>query len=264
MSSHNSGAGKVTLEREGHVLLIGLNRPEKLNAFDVAMINELASAYDVLGHDEELRVGILYGHGHHFSAGLDLAELAPALADGGARILAGAGEFDPLGIWKPPVPKPIIMAVNGIAYTLSIELALASDVVVAADDVRFCQLEVARGLFAFEGGAFRAPMQLGWGNAMHFLLTAEEFGAETALRIGLVQEVVTAGDLQGRARQVARLIASRSAVGVQATLATARAARQAAEAAAAGRIEDRLPRVLSSEDAREGLQSFVERREAQF
>ena len=179
-------------------------------------------------------------------------------------MLAGAGRFDPLGIWKPPVPKPIVMAVNGIAYTLAIELALASDIVVAAEDVRFCQLEVGRGLFAFEGGAFRAPLQLGWGNAMHFLLTAQEFGAEQALRIGLVQEVVGVGEHLDRARQLATVIAARSPVGVQATLGTARAAQRAAESAAASYIEANLASVLSSDDAREGLHSFLQRRDVDF
>jgi enoyl-CoA hydratase len=264
MSTQNRDAPKVTVERDGHVLLIGLNRPDKRNAFDLAMINELSAGYEYLAEDDALRVGVLYAHGEHFSAGLDLSEFASALADNGARLLAGMSRFDPLGIWKPPVPKPIVMAAGGIAYTLSIELALASDIVVVSSDVRFCQLEVGRGLFAFEGGAFRAPMQLGWGNAMHFLLTAEEFGADTALRIGLAQEIVSPGEHVDRARELADLIASRSPVGVQATLATARAARQAAESAAAAHIESSLPSVLGSEDAREGLASFLERRQADF
>ena len=105
------------------------------------------------------------------------------------------------------MPKPVVLAVNGIAYTLSIELALAADIVVAADDVRFRQLEIGRGILPFGGATFRAPAQLGWGNAMRFLLTAEEFGAAEALRIGLVQEVVPAGSHLQRARELARLIA---------------------------------------------------------
>ena len=91
------------------------------------------------------------------------------------------------------MPKPAVMVVNGIAFTLSIELALAADIVIAADDVRFRQLEIGRGIIPFGGATFRAPAQLGWGNAMRFLLTAEEYGAAEALRIGLVQEVVPAG-----------------------------------------------------------------------
>src|ERR1700747_3219585 len=106
------------------------------------------------------------------------------------RGLRGAHRFDPFGVWGDPVPKPVVMAVSGIAFTLSIELALAADIVIAADDVRFRQLEIGRGIVPFGGATFRAPAQLGWGNAMRFLLTAEEFGAAEALRIGLVQELV--------------------------------------------------------------------------
>jgi enoyl-CoA hydratase len=82
------------------------------------------------------------------------------------------------------VPKPVMMAVSGIAFTLSIELALAADIVIAAGDVRFRQLEIGRGIVPFGGATFRAPAQLGWGNAMRFLLTAEEFGAAEACGSG--------------------------------------------------------------------------------
>ena len=183
----------VTVERDGHVLLIGVNRPAKRNAFNLAAIDALGSAYEILGGDDELRAGVLFAHGDHFSAGLDLAEVGPAVAGHGPQVLCGSHRFDPFGVWGDPVPKPVVMAVSGIAFTLSIELALAADIVIAAEDVRFRQLEIGRGIMPFGGATFRAPAQLGWGNAMRFLLTAEEFGAAEALRIGLVQEVVPAG-----------------------------------------------------------------------
>jgi enoyl-CoA hydratase/carnithine racemase len=156
------------------------------------------------------------------------------------------------------------MAVNGIAFTLSIELALASDIVVAADDVRFRQLEIGRGIMPFGGATFRAPAQLGWGNAMRFLLTAEEFGAEEARRIGLVQEVVAAGRHVERAAELARMVAEQAPLGVQATIANARVARAAAERAAVEQLRGVLPRLLASDDAAEGVRSFVERRTASF
>lgn len=258
------GTTRVTIEREEHVLLMGLNRAAKLNAFDRLMIDQLSQAYEILGDDDDLRVGVLYAQGGNFSAGLDLAELAPLLSEAGPQVLAGSGRYDPLGMWKPQVPKPVVMAVNGIALTLSIELALASDVVIAADDVRFRQLEVARGLFPFEGGAFRAPAQLGWGNAMAFLLTADEFDASEALRIGLVQEVVPAGEHVERARAIAHQIAERAPRGVRAVLSAARSARAAADEAGAKMTMEMLPSIWSSADAAEGLRSFVERRSATF
>jgi enoyl-CoA hydratase/carnithine racemase len=255
---------RITVDRDGHVLLIGVNRPEKRNAFDLAAIEQLAAAYERLADDRELRVGVLYAHGEHFSAGLDLAEVGPVVAADGPTALTGGGRYDPFGVWGQPVPKPVVMAVQGIAFTLSIELALASDMVVAAADVRFRQLEIGRGILPFGGATFRAPAQLGWGNAMRFLLTAEEFGAEQAQRIGLVQEVVAAGRQLDRAVELARMVAAQAPMGVQGTLANARTARAAAERAAVEQLRELLPGILGSEDAAEGVRSFVERRAARF
>lgn len=255
---------RVTVERDGHVLLIGVNRPQKRNAFDLATIDAVGAAYEQLGTDPELRVGVLFGHGDHFSAGLDLAEVGPVVAEKGPAALSGGHAYDPFGVWGPPVPKPVVMAVSGIAYTLSIELALACDIVIAAEGVRFRQLEVGRGILPFGGATFRAPEKLGWGNAMRFLLTGEEFGAAEALRIGLVQEVVPAGQHVARARAIAQLIARQAPLGVLGTLENARIAAEKGAAAATAHLRSVLPRVMASADAVEGLQSFIARREAVF
>lgn len=254
----------VTTDVDAHVLKIGINRPEKRNAFNLATIVQLSAAYERLAGDDSIRVGVLYAHGDHFSAGLDLAEVGPEVAARGPQVLAGPGRYDPFGVWKEPVPKPVVLAVNGIAFTLSIELALAADIVVAAADARFCQMEVGRGILPFGGATFRAPAQLGWGNAMRFLLTACEFGASEAHRIGLVQEVVPAGRHVERAVEIARAVAAQAPLGVWGTLANARVARAAAEQAAAAHLRELLPGILTSEDAAEGLQSFVERRKGRF
>ena len=254
----------ITVERDGYVLLIGVNRPAKRNAFDLATIEALGEAYEILGTDEQLRAGVLFGHGDHFSAGLDLAQVGPEVARRGPGVLVGSHRFDPFGVWGDPVPKPVVLAVNGIAYTLSIELALAADIVISADDVRFRQLEIGRGILPFGGATFRAPAQLGWGNAMRFLLTAEEFGAAEALRIGLVQEVVPTGSHIQRARELAQLIARQAPLGVQGTLANARVGRSQGPDAAREHLASLLPGILRSQDAAEGLRSFTERREARF
>jgi enoyl-CoA hydratase/carnithine racemase len=206
----------------------------------------------------------VFGHGDHFSAGLDLAQVLPAVQEHGPDVLSGTSAYDPFGLWGTPVPKPVVMAVQGIAFTLSIELALACDVVVAAEDVRFRQLEIGRGIIPFGGATVRAVTQLGWGNAMRFLLTAEEFGAAEALRIGLVQEVVPAGQQLARAVELAQLIAAQAPLGVQGTLANARVAAQQGQAAAVEHLRGLLPALLASDDAAEGVASFVERRDAAF
>lgn len=255
---------RILTDVDGHVLMIGINRPDKRNAFDLQTIEEFGAAYQRLDTDDDLWVGCVYAVGDHFSAGLDLAEVGPVVGEQGPAALSGGGEVDPFGLWGRQCTKPVVLAVNGIAFTLSIELALASDVVIAASDVRFRQLEIARGIIPFGGGTFRAPAQLGWGNAMRFLLTAEEFGADEALRIGLVQEVVEPGEHVDRARQIAELIAKQAPLGVQGTLASARIARDRGEQAAAEHLQSLLPTIMASKDAQEGVMSFIERREAQF
>src|SRR6186997_2469969 len=108
----------VHLERKDHVLLIGVNRPEKRNAWDLATIDAVGAAYAELGNDPELRVGVVHAFGEHFSAGLDLADVGPVVAARGPQALSGDHPFDPFGVWGSPVPKPVVLAVQGIAYTL--------------------------------------------------------------------------------------------------------------------------------------------------
>ncbi len=91
---------RITVERDGHVLLIGINRPEKRNAFDLATIDALAAAYEQLGDDRELRAGVLFAHGEHFSAGLDLAQVGPVVAQKGPAVLGGGRAYDPFGVWS--------------------------------------------------------------------------------------------------------------------------------------------------------------------
>ncbi|MFZ1654063.1 MAG: crotonase/enoyl-CoA hydratase family protein [Candidatus Nanopelagicales bacterium] len=254
----------VTVDLDGHVLMIGINRPEKLNSFNLDTIDQFGAAYQRLAEDPAVRVGVIYGHGEHFSAGLDLAEVGPAVAQHGPQILSGNYDYDPYGMWKPQASKPVVVALSGYAYTLSIELALASDIVIAADNTRFRQLEIGRGIMPFGGATVRATAQLGWGNAMQFLLTAQEFDAAQALRIGLVQEVVPNGEQVARARELAQVIAKQAPLGVQGTLINARIARGQGHDAAVEHIGALLPELLASKDAAEGIRSFIERRDADF
>ncbi len=252
----------VTTETRGHVLLVGFNRPEKLNAFNADMLRALGEAYTAYEADDALRCAVVFAHGKHFTAGLDLANVAPIVASG--QPLWPASGIDPWGLEGQVRTKPVVLAMQGRVYTLGIELALASDVRLCADDASFAQLEIARGIFPFGGATFRAPAQLGWGNAMRFLLTAEPFGAAEALRIGLVQEVVKAEALLERAIAVATTIAAQAPLGVRATLASARLAEREGEAAAAGALRAEIVKLMASDDAREGLQSFLERRAGHF
>ncbi len=255
---------RIRTEVDGHVLVITIDRPDKRNAFDRRALHEFAEAYARLDEDDDLWVGCVVSSGDHFSAGLDLADVAPAINEAGPAALNAEAPVDPWGLWGRSVSKPVVVALNGLAYTLSIELALNSDIVVCADDVRLRQMEIARGIIPFGGATFRAPEKLGWANAMRWNLTGEEFGADEALRIGLCSEVVPAGQHVERARELAALVARQAPMGVQGTLANARIAREQGVAAAADHLQELLPRIMQSKDAAEGVQSFIERREAVF
>jgi enoyl-CoA hydratase len=253
----------VTVERRGHVLLMGLNRPGKRNAFNLTLIDQLAVAYHELEEDEELRCGVLFAHGDHFTGGLDLAEVGPVIQEGKLK-MTDEGRRDPWrkdGIWT----TPIVAAVQGWVMTLAIELLLAADIRIAAENARFSQMEINRGIYAFGGATIRLPRDAGWGNAMRWLLTGEVYDAAEALRIGLVQEVVETGTERDRAIELAEAIATRSGpLGVKTTLESAHRARLEGEKAAIARLEPDMVRLFESEDGREGLASFVERRESRF
>ncbi|UQA57194.1 crotonase/enoyl-CoA hydratase family protein [Polyangium aurulentum] len=253
---------RITVERLGHVVRIGLNRPEKRNAFDLAMLSELSKAYTDYENDPDLRCGVLFAHGDHFTGGLDLAEVGPAVASG--KRLFEVDGIDPLALGGRRLSKPMVAALQGYCFTIGIELALAADIRVAAEGARFSQLEVKRGIFPFGGATLRFPQLAGWGNGMRWLLTGDAFDAAEALRIGLVQEVVPAGDLLGRATALAERVAQQAPLAVQATLASARAAVTEGFEAEAARLEERARKLMATEDAAEGMRSFVERREGVF
>lgn len=264
MSVDESRIGEtVTVERKDHVLLVGLNRPEKKNAFNLEMLGDLSLAYALLEEDDDLRAGLLFAHGESFTSGLDLIDVAPAIFEG--RDFIPEGGVDPLrlgGSWT----KPVVAVAQGWTMTVGIELLLAADIRVCSQDVRFAQIEVNRGIYPFGGATFRFAELTGWGNAMRWLLTGDEFGAETALRIGLVQEVETDAEAaKSKGLEIASRIANDAApLGVRKLLASAQQAlREGPEAATANQLED-IKELFQTKDAAEGLQSFVERRKANF
>jgi enoyl-CoA hydratase/carnithine racemase len=253
----------ITRERRGHVLLLGLNRVEKRNAFNPAMFHDLARAYGEYETDSELRCALVFAHGDHFTGGIDLAEYSKRFAEPGDPFAMAAGEIDPFGL-RNQLTKPMVIAVHGISFTIAIEMLLAADVRIAARGTRFAQIEICRGLYPLGGATFRLVREAGWGNAMRYLLTGDEFGPEEALRLGLIQEVTEPGEQLNRAIEIAERIAAQAPLGVRATLKSAWLAIKEGELAAAARLRDDMPAVLASEDFAEGVQSFRERRKAVF
>jgi len=254
--------GRIVVERRDHLLLIGIDRQAKRNGFTEVMLDQLASAYQQLEGDPAMRVGVLHALGDHFSAGLQLDRFQERLA-AGVR-LTPESLVDPFHLWPPLRTKPVVVAMQGICFTVACELMLAADIVVAATNCRFAQFEVKRGIIPNLGGMIRMVERAGWGNAMCYLLTGDEFDAETAFRLGFVQEIVTPGRQLERAVTIAEKIAAQAPLAVSATLANARRMLWEGPAAAAGELGPVQQRLLASEDAAEGVRSFVERRAATF
>lgn len=262
MQRMSDDSPRIRTEIDGHVHLIGLARANKRNAFDLRMLRELAEAYTAYEDDENARAAVLFADGEHFTGGLDLAEVGPAVASG--EPLFPANAVDPLGLHGRARKKPLVCAVQGWCLTIGIELALASDIRIAASDTRFGQIEINRGIFPFGGATIRLPQIAGWGDAMRWLLTGDIFDAGEARRIGFVQEVVPVGEQKAKALEIARTIASRAPLGVRATLVSAKAALHDGPDAAAARLGAQARELMGSADAVEGMRSFVERRDAVF
>lgn len=257
--------GCITCEQRDHVLLIGMNRPAKRNGFTPAMFRQLGEAYTRLDDDPELRVGVLHAFGAHFTAGLDLPTIAPLMRRGEKAIPLGL--VDPLNLGMAGYRrriKPMVVAVKGITYTLGIELMLAADIVVAADDCRFSQLEVKRGIMATGGATLRMAERAGLGNAMLHLLTGDEFGSAEALRLNFVQKVVPPGDELAEALRLADAIAAQAPLAVVATRLNVLKAIEHGPLVAMHDFIDVQQRLSNSDDAAEGVNSFVEKRAARF
>ncbi|RLD24722.1 MAG: enoyl-CoA hydratase [Bacteroidetes bacterium] len=249
----------IKIEKAGNVLKIGLNRPKKMNAFNWQMLNELSEAYTLLENDLDMWCGLLYSTSDNFTTGLDLADVTP-------HILAGENLFsndkvDPLRISGLALSKPLVMAVEGYCLTIGMELIFAADICVAAPSTRFGQIEVQRGILPFGGATIRMPERTGWANAMRYLLTGDQFDGTEAARIGMVSELAEDPVSQGMA--IATSVSEQAPLAVQYTLKNARQGltneRTAKEALTPAAIE-----LMKTEDAHEGLQSFIERRKANF
>ncbi|CAN5768785.1 crotonase/enoyl-CoA hydratase family protein [soil metagenome] len=252
----------ITEETEGHVRTLGLNRPEKRNAMNLALLEQLSDAMARADVDDAVRATVLYAHGPMFTAGLDLLDVLPRLT--GAANLFSAMTLDPWATHGPARTKPLIMAVHGKCLTLGIELMLAADITVASDDATFEQIEVDRGIFPFGGGTMRWVSTVGWGNAMQYLLTGDSLDAREAHRLGLVQRVVARDELMSTAMKIATKIAAKPPLAIKATLESARTAVLEGERAAAAKLLPAIQKLATTEDAREAMMAFMQRRTGTF
>ena len=255
------------IEREGHTLVVTLNRPEAKNALSGGMLAGMYRAWRMLDEDPELRVAILTGRGDVFCAGADLKAMGGVDRD---------EEFDQLMSEVPDLHwqallranrpmKPIIAAVEGFAVAGGTEILQGTDIRVAAEDAIFGVTEAKRGLFPLGGSSVRLRRQIPYTLAAEILLTARHVTAQEALAFGLVGRVVPSGEALAEAKKIAELICDNGPVSIRALMRMLREIDESYSEADAleKEIEIGGP-VFASKDAREGPRAFREKRKPDF
>jgi enoyl-CoA hydratase/carnithine racemase len=249
---------KVLFERRGRVAVFILNRPAQRNAVDpdvTRQMNELVSSFEA---DDELWVGVVTGAGDvAFSAGADLK----AIAAGRLTELVDVEPGGFAGVVRLRRRKPLIAAVNGAALAGGCEIALACDLIVAAEHASFGLPEVKRGIIAGAGGLQRLVRRIPPCRALELALTGRAIGAGEALTLGLINEVVPRDRVVVRALELAEVIAANAPIAVQESRAVMDASLQGTEEEAWRRAAQAWDRVLASADAAEGPRAFAEKRE---
>ncbi|HUL04004.1 MAG TPA: enoyl-CoA hydratase-related protein [Gemmatimonadales bacterium] len=247
--------------RDG-IAFITLNRPEKLNALNDRVVEELSDAAGRIAAEEEIRGAILTGAGQKaFAAGADISELAgQGPFDGKARALKGQAMLRRL----ETCGKPVLAAINGFALGGGCELALACHLRIASETAKFGQPEVKLGITPGYGGTQRLPRLVGRGAALHMILTGEAIDAQQALRIGLVSQVVPASDLPAAAEKMMRGILKNAPLAISLAL-------EAVERGLDMTLEEGLfleanhfGLLASTRDMKEGLTAFLEKRAPGF
>ncbi|MBU0822817.1 MAG: crotonase/enoyl-CoA hydratase family protein [Alphaproteobacteria bacterium] len=256
----------ILTERRGHVLIVTINRPEARNAVNAAVHVGIGTALEEAENDPEIRAVVITGAGDKsFCAGADLVALSRGESlypDDPAQQLWGFA-----GMVSHPISKPIIAAVNGFAFGGGCEIALMSDIIIAADHAQFGLPEVKVGLFAAAGGAFRLAQQIPRKLAMEYMLTGDPIPAARAAEFGLVNHVVPLADLLPTAIALAEKIAANAPLSVQASKRVALGIHDGRIAADAPYWEaNTLERtaLMRSEDAREGPRAFAEKRKPEW
>lgn len=254
--------GRILTERVDGVLIMRIDRPHKLNGFTPKMFRELGAAYTLLEQDPDLRVGALVPVGANFTAGLDLPKFTAMMQ--AREPIIPVDMIDPFDLRAPRRTKPVVVGSRGITFTVGVELSMAADVAIAGSDVRMNQIEVLRGIMATGGPTIRMVERAGWGNAMRWLLTGDEFGAEDALRMNLITQIVPPDQVVETTLDIANRIARAAPLAVMATRRNALIALEQGRDAAIGEFDAVNHRLSQTVDAAEGVAAFREKRAPRF
>ena len=262
----SSAEPPVLIEIAGKIATLTLNRPAKLNALDYATIDELQKHLDSIERDEAIRVVILTGAGEKaFSAGADIAGFSASVEAGvttAMREFVGRGQA--LTRRVENFPKPIIAAVNGLAFGGGCEVVEACPLAIASEAARFAKPEINLGFPPPFGGTQRLPRHIGRKRALQLILTGEQISAQEAARIGLINEVVPAPRLLVRARELAATIIGKSPIAVSACLASVTRDINLSIEEGLAVEANQFARIVHSHDVREGIDAFLEHRPPHF
>lgn len=250
----------VIYEKKGHIAYVTINRPEVMNALHYAANVELDEIFTDFKQDDEMWVAIITGAGERaFSAGNDLKATAEATAKGESFVGAKPVPFGGITMGYN-CPKPLIAAVNGVAMGGGFEIALACDLIIAAEHARFALPEPRVGLIAAAGGVHRLPQQIPLKQAMGMLLTGRTINAQEAYRMGLVNEVVPGAELLAAAERWAGQILECSPLSVRLTKEAVYSGLTSSLEVAMQNDRPLLQRLLASEDFVEGPKAFAQKR----
>ena len=259
-------------EKDGHIAVLTMNRPEARNAVNPEMLCRLADAWEDVNNDPNIRVAILTGAGEQaFCAGADLDKLVrmmqgmiPPENEYDERIKNDVGIIYKGFMRSLDVFKPIVAAVKGFCVAGGLEILNCCDIRVAAEDAQFGLAEVKWSLFPMGGSTVRIPRQIPWPIAMELMLTGERISAQEAHRVCLINKVVPAAQVMTEARRYAEILAANGPLAVQAVKRSALAGLGVPTAKALEQeLEIGIP-VSMSEDAREGPKAFKEKRPPNF
>jgi enoyl-CoA hydratase/carnithine racemase len=259
---------EVLVERDGHVAILTLNRPERLNAITGPMLSLLAESLVELDSDPEVRVIVLTGAGRGFCAGLDLQDQVSGKGLGGDSGIGGATQRFDLRNAPPTVlhnvDKPTICALNGGAAGYGMDLALGCDIRIASDQAKISAAFTKRGVLPESGGTWLLPRIVGWSLAAEIMFTGRTLSAEQCREYGIVNKVVPADLLMDDVMALAREIADNAPLAVQATKRMMRLGMDETFEANVHHVFLQLLPLFRTKDFREGVQSFLEKRKPTF
>ncbi len=271
MAISPSNTDELLVEQDGYVVTITLNRPERLNAISREMLGELSAKMVEADKDPDVRCIILTGAGRGFCSGLDLIDTSDRMGDDGS--LGGAGSNRPRQLFDlrdAPInvmwhtDTPIICAINGAAAGYGMDITLLCDIRIMADNAKLAAVTAKRNVVPESGGTWLLPRLVGWAKAAELYYRGRTVDAQEALDIGIVNTVVPKDELMATAQEWAQEVAENAPMAVQTTKRMMRMGLEESYDTAVDHLMVHLGGLFQSEDFKEGLKAFVEKRKPNF